>query len=141
MLELIPFTIMVFYLLPFLVASARGFDMPVAFLLANLALVPHWGVNGAAAATSISVLSGTVYFRYLSRRHLDYHVPLLRMLVLLVPFCLTLSAAWLVRDGIAFWCVFLLGSLVLCTMAWFLKLVRASDASLIVSKVKVLTVG
>lgn len=44
MLELIPFTMMVFYLIPFLVASARGFDMPVAFLMANLAL--GWTVIG-----------------------------------------------------------------------------------------------
>jgi hypothetical protein len=44
MLELIPFTLMVFYLIPFLVASARGFDMPVAFLLANLVL--GWTIIG-----------------------------------------------------------------------------------------------
>ena len=44
MLELIPFTLMVFYLVPFLVASARGFDMPAAFLMANLLL--GWTVIG-----------------------------------------------------------------------------------------------
>lgn len=44
MLELIPFTLMVFYLIPFLVASARGLDMPVAFLLANILL--GWTVIG-----------------------------------------------------------------------------------------------
>jgi hypothetical protein len=44
MLELIPFTLMVFYLIPFLVASARGLDMPVAFLFANLIL--GWTVIG-----------------------------------------------------------------------------------------------
>ena len=57
MLELIPFTMMVFYLIPFLVASARGFDMPVAFLLANLALgwtVIGWFVLLYAAMTNSS---------------------------------------------------------------------------------------
>ena len=44
MLELIPFTLLVFYLIPFLVASARGLDMPVAFLLANLIL--GWTIIG-----------------------------------------------------------------------------------------------
>ena len=45
MLELNPFTLMVFYLIPFLIASARGFDMPVAFLLANLVL--GWTIVGS----------------------------------------------------------------------------------------------
>ncbi len=44
MLELIPFTLIVFYLIPFLIASARGHDMPVAFLLLNLAL--GWTIIG-----------------------------------------------------------------------------------------------
>jgi len=43
-LELIPFTLLVFYLVPFLVVSARGFDMPAAFLMANLLL--GWTVVG-----------------------------------------------------------------------------------------------
>jgi hypothetical protein len=43
-LELIPFTLLVLYLIPFLVASARGFDMPVAFLLMNFAI--GWTVLG-----------------------------------------------------------------------------------------------
>jgi hypothetical protein len=36
--------LLVFYLVPFLVASARGFDMPAAFLMANLLL--GWTVIG-----------------------------------------------------------------------------------------------
>ncbi len=54
MLELIPFTLIVLYLIPFLVASANGNDMPVAFLLANLALgwtVIGWFVLHCAAMT------------------------------------------------------------------------------------------
>jgi hypothetical protein len=43
-LELIPFTLLIFYLVPFLVASARGFDMPAAFLVGNLLL--GWTVIG-----------------------------------------------------------------------------------------------
>lgn len=41
---LTPFTLMVLYLIPFLVASARGLDMPVAFLLAKVVL--GWTVIG-----------------------------------------------------------------------------------------------
>ncbi len=55
MLELIPFTMLVFYLIPFLVACARGFDMPVAFLLANVVLgwtVLGWFVLLYAASTT-----------------------------------------------------------------------------------------
>ena len=44
MLELIPFTLLVFYLIPFLVASGRGHDLPITFLLANLFL--GWTVIG-----------------------------------------------------------------------------------------------
>jgi hypothetical protein len=57
LLELIPFTMMLFYLIPFLVASARGFDMPIAFLLANLVLgwtVVGWFVLLYAASTHSS---------------------------------------------------------------------------------------
>ncbi len=44
MLELIPFTLMVFYLIPWLVACGRGHDMPGVILVANILV--GWTIIG-----------------------------------------------------------------------------------------------
>ena len=61
MIELLPFFVLIFYLVPFLVAAARGHDAAVWILAANLLVgwtgvgwlaVMAWAVSSRAAAAA-----------------------------------------------------------------------------------------
>ena len=53
--ELIPFTLMVFYLVPFLVAAARNHDLLVPILIANVVL--GWTVVGWFVVLLVAIVA------------------------------------------------------------------------------------
>jgi O-antigen/teichoic acid export membrane protein len=108
-------------------------------LVLNFLLVPRLAGIGAAMATTVSLLGGLAYFRYLANKHLDFVVPVRKFSVLFAAFCL-LTALSVKFEGVGWGLGFLvIGSIVMVAVLLILQMVRKSDWNLIQSILKSFT--
>jgi O-antigen/teichoic acid export membrane protein len=108
-------------------------------LVLNFLLVPRLAGIGAAMATTVSLLGGLAYFRYLANKHLDFVVPVRKLSVLFAAFCL-LTALSVKFEGVGWGLGFLvIGSIVMVAVLLILQMVRKSDWNLIQSILKSFT--
>ena len=100
-------------------------------LVMNFVLVPYFAANGAATATTISLLAAVVFFTYLCREYLSFAVPWRKLFVLFFTICFLLVLLVKFED-VVLRPVILLVELVIMTAALIVfKMVHKSDWELI----------
>jgi O-antigen/teichoic acid export membrane protein len=100
--------------------------------LMNLILVPFLFENGAALATTISILVSLGYYAYLFKKFLMFSVPLKQLFFLLSTFCLFLYLKVLFENltsWYSFLCLFII--LVLVIVFYFMGIIKHDDKKLL----------
>jgi O-antigen/teichoic acid export membrane protein len=109
-------------------------------LVMNLILVPHFAAVGAAAATSIALLSaGVIYFFYLLSKHLDFTVSISKYSILFIVFCLLMVFIAKFVNTILYFPLFITGLTIIITVLITLRMICKSDWELICSMFKSIT--
>jgi O-antigen/teichoic acid export membrane protein len=105
-------------------------------ILMNFALVPLFAAEGAAAATTLSLVVALLYFSYLCKKYLDFVVPLAKFGSLFLVFCVVIVSTEALEGLISRFIVFAAGLLVVVGVLVAIGMIRKPDWNLICSITK-----